>query len=123
MPAIVDSNPPGSRCVEEPSRSAARNSRGVTAAPRSRERAAASALAIPIEDTHQARGFSMEESLGGRGLNSRLSILLNIDRALMRERPEPKDAVIAAHAALIDAAERQLVLQVMREESVDRHTA
>ena len=53
----------------------------------------------------------------------RLSILLYVDGALVRERPEPKDPVIAAHAALIDATERQLVLQVMREEPVDRHTA
>ena len=51
----------------------------------------------------------------------RLSILLYVDCALMRERLEPKDPVIAAHAALIDAAERQLVFQVMREEPVDRH--
>ena len=53
----------------------------------------------------------------------RLSILLYVDGALMRERPEPKDPVVAAHAALIDATERQLVLQVMREEPVDRHAA
>lgn len=52
-----------------------------------------------------------------------LSCLLDVDRALMRERLEPEHAVIAAHAALIDPAERQLVFQVMREEPVDRHAA
>ena len=57
--------------------------------------------------------------LGGQ----RLSTLLYVDCALMRERLEPEDAVIAAHAALIDTTERQLAFQVMREESVDRHTA
>ncbi len=57
--------------------------------------------------------------LGGR----RLSTLLYVDCALMRERLEPEDAVIAAHAALIDTTERQLAFQVMREESVDRHAA
>lgn len=53
----------------------------------------------------------------------RLSTLLYVDCALMRERFEPKYAVIAAHAALIDTAERQLVFQVMGEKSVDRHSA
>ena len=41
----------------------------------------------------------------------------------MREGPEPEDAVVAAHPALIDAAEWQPVLEIMREEPVDRHTA
>jgi hypothetical protein len=35
-----------------------------------------------------------------------LSILLDINCALVRERFEPKEPVIAAHAALIDAAKR-----------------
>ena len=48
---------------------------------------------------------------------------LHVDRALVRERLEPEDAVIAAHAALVDATERQLVFQVVGEESVDRHAA
>jgi hypothetical protein len=60
---------------------------------------------------------------GVGGLPARLgrTILLYVDGALVRERPEPEDPVVAAHAALIDAAERQLVLEVMREEPVDRH--
>ena len=37
---------------------------------------------------------------------SELTIILYVDRALVRERSEPKDPVIAAHAALIHAAER-----------------
>jgi hypothetical protein len=52
-----------------------------------------------------------------------LSSLVHVDSALMRERPEPEDAVIAAHAALIDTTERQLVFQVMGEKPVDRHAA
>jgi len=59
----------------------------------------------------------------GINLDAPLTIVLDVDRAFMRERLEPKDPVITAHAALIDAAERQLVFQVMREEPVDRHTA
>lgn len=53
----------------------------------------------------------------------RLSILLYVDCALMRERFEPKEPVIAAHATLIDATERQLAFQVMGEKSVDGHAA
>ena len=48
----------------------------------------------------------------------RLSVLLYVDCALVRERFEPEDPMIAAHAALIDATERQLVLQIVREKSV-----
>ena len=47
---------------------------------------------------------------GNTRLDTRLSTLLYVNCAFMRERFEPEDAVIAAHPALIDAAERQLVL-------------
>ena len=53
----------------------------------------------------------------------RLSSLLYVDGALVGERPESEDPVIAAHAALIDAAERQPVFQVMGEKRVDGHAA
>ena len=53
--------------------------------------------------------------------NRPLSIPLDINCALVGERFEPKEPVIAAHAALIDAAKRQPVFQVMGEKSVDRH--
>ena len=56
-------------------------------------------------------------------LESRLSGLLHVDSSLVRERFEPEDPMIAAHAALIDATEGQLVLQVVREESVYRYAA
>jgi hypothetical protein len=52
-----------------------------------------------------------------------LSILLDVNCALVRERFEPKEPVVATHAALVYAAKRQLVFQVMREEPVDRHAA
>ena len=51
-------------------------------------------------------------------LESRLSVLLYVDCALVRERFEPEDPMITAHAALIDATEWQLVLQIVREDSV-----
>lgn len=51
---------------------------------------------------------------GTLGAGSRhLSTPLYVDCALIRERFESKDAMIAAHTAVIDTTERQLVFQVM----------
>lgn len=53
----------------------------------------------------------------------RLPGALHIDRALMGESLEPEHAVVTPRAALVDAAEGQVIFQVMREEPVDRHAA
>ena len=71
-------------------------------------------------------GIEVAKSSGGSAPGSAGSLtrtLLHVDRALVRERLEPEDTVIAAHAALIDAAERQPAFQVVREESIDGHAA
>ena len=49
--------------------------------------------------------------------------LMPVDGPLVRERLEAEIAVIAADAAVAHAAERELVLQVVREHAVDGDAA
>src|SRR5262245_51170013 len=50
-------------------------------------------------------------------------LLVHVDRALVRESLEAEVAVVAAHPAAVDPAEREPVLEVVREHAVDGHAA
>jgi energy-coupling factor transporter ATP-binding protein EcfA2 len=106
--------------VEEARRLARRLSGDLTQA----ERIVASAMQPDSRSISTAAVYSAWQQEQRRAAAGRLEPLLDglhVDGALVRERLEPEHAMVAAHAALVDATEGQLVLQVVREEAVDRH--
>jgi hypothetical protein len=69
-----------------------------------------------------AYGHERKLTIRGRAIEvSRLWV--EIDRPLMGKGLEAKIAVIAARAALVDAAKGKLIFKIMREDTVDSYPA